>query len=71
MSMFRAERIGPTSGALWHWKTAANRVIPPSTGSSKTMSAWFEPGLRPAAGVVCDLHRQRRATGDTAPAGHR
>ena len=24
-----------------------------------------------AAGVVCDLHRQRRAAGDAAPAGHR
>ena len=43
MSMFRAERTGPTNGAFWHWKMATKRVIPPSTGSSKTMSALSRP----------------------------
>ncbi len=43
MSMFLAERIGPTRVASWHWNTATYRVIPPSTGSSNTMSAWSSP----------------------------
>ncbi len=43
MSMLRAERAGPMSETFWHWKTAAYRVMPPSTGSSKTMSAWSSP----------------------------
>ena len=30
-------------GASWHWKTATKRVMPPSTGSSKTMSAASRP----------------------------
>ena len=33
-SVVRTERTGPTVVAPWQWKTAMNRVIPPSTTSS-------------------------------------
>ena len=71
MSMLRADRIGPTTLVPWHWKTAAKRVIPPSTGSSKTMSALLSPVWGRAPDVVCDLDGQRRALGHRAPAGDR
>ena len=49
MSMLRAERTGPISADVWHWNTAAKRVMPPSTGSSKMMSALSRPDWgRPA-----------------------
>ena len=65
-STARAERMGPIRAGLWHWNTAAKRVMPPSTGSSKTMSAWSRPGLGPGVGVVVDLHGQSRALRDCA-----
>ncbi len=43
MSSWRAERTSPTSGAAWHWNTAAYRVMTPSTCSSKITSAAFSP----------------------------
>ena len=49
-STTRAERMGPMSGGLWHWNTAAKRVMPPSTGSSKTMSASLSPVWGRASG---------------------
>ncbi len=42
-SGWRADRMSPTSGAPWHWYTASSRVMAPSTGSSKTTSAWLSP----------------------------
>src|SRR5271156_1734190 len=39
----RAERTGSIRDAVWHWYRAINLVMPPSTGSSKTMSAWSRP----------------------------
>ncbi len=39
----RAERRSPTNRDPWHWNTASRRVMAPSTGSSKTMSAWLRP----------------------------
>ena len=44
----RRRARGPTAcrrpgTAAWHWNTATSRVQVPSTGSSKTMSAWFSP----------------------------
>jgi hypothetical protein len=39
----RAERTSPTRAGAWHWKTATRRVMAPSIGSSKTMSAWLSP----------------------------
>ena len=38
-----AERTGPISVTLRLWNMAANRVIFPSTNSSKTTSAWLMP----------------------------
>src|SRR5579884_2100516 len=43
MSVERADRTGPTGFESSEWKRAANRVIPPSTPSSKTTSAWLSP----------------------------
>src|SRR5919202_430634 len=43
MSVDRAERTGPTGSEPLEWKRAAKRVIPPSTPSSKTTSAWLRP----------------------------
>ena len=65
-SACRAERIGPTSGAYWHWNTTTRRVMNPSTGSSKTMSALSIPDQGRAVGVVVDLERQRRSPRDLA-----
>ena len=44
----RRRARGPSAGhrpaaAPWHWNTATRRVMAPSTGSSKTMSAWLRP----------------------------
>src|SRR4051794_3714226 len=54
-SMGRTERTGPTSGASWEWKTARNRVTPPSTTSSYTMSAASRPAWGRAAGELSIL----------------
>src|SRR5882724_291896 len=43
MSVERADRTGPTGFDSSEWNSAANRVMPPSTPSSKTTSAWFSP----------------------------
>src|SRR5581483_8465934 len=43
MSVDRAERIGPTGSDGVEWNTAAKRVKPPSTISSKTTSASLMP----------------------------
>src|SRR4051812_7809850 len=42
-SIGRTERTGPISGGRVEWKTATNRVIPPSTTCSQTMSAALSP----------------------------
>src|ERR1700712_3443231 len=42
-SIGRTERTGPISGGSVELKTATNRVMPPSTTSSQTMSAEFRP----------------------------
>src|SRR4051812_28035715 len=41
MSVERADRTGPTGFDSSEWNNAAKRVIPPSTPSSKTTSAWL------------------------------
>ena len=66
-SAWRAERIGPTSEASWHWKTATSRVMNPSTGSSKTMSALSIPDQGLACRVVVDLEGECRTPGDLPP----
>ena len=43
MSVDRADRTGPTGSDGVEWKTAAKRVKPPSTISSKTTSASLMP----------------------------
>src|SRR5436190_4015894 len=43
MSVERADRTGPIGLELSEWNRAAKRVIPPSTPSSKTTSAWLSP----------------------------
>src|SRR5882762_5609584 len=43
MSVERADRTGPTGFDSSEWNSAANRVMPPSTPSSKTTSAWLRP----------------------------
>src|SRR5664279_361344 len=42
-SVSRTERTGPTGLASWDWNTARYRVVPPSTTSSYTTSAWSMP----------------------------
>src|SRR5438067_11767732 len=42
-SIGRIERTGPISAGMVDWNTAMNRVMPPSTTSSQTMSAEFRP----------------------------
>ena len=51
MSCVRPERIGPTTPGSVELNTAANLVAPPSTISSKTMSA----SLRPDCGSASTL----------------
>ena len=41
--MRRTERTGPTRSGAWELKIAASRVIPASTTSSYTTSAWSTP----------------------------
>src|SRR5947209_8588527 len=52
MSVERADRTGPTGFAISEWKRAANRVMPPSTPSSKTTSAWLRPIWGRALGAL-------------------
>src|SRR5947208_14443953 len=52
MSVERAERTGPTGFDSSEWNRAANRVIPPSTPSSKTTSAWLRPIWGRALGAL-------------------
>src|SRR5688500_9721874 len=52
MSVVRAERTGPTGFDSSEWNSAANRVIPPSTPSSKTTSAWMRPIWGRARGAL-------------------
>src|SRR3954454_1433724 len=42
-SVLRTERTGPTRSGACELKIAASRVIPPSTTSSYTTSAWSMP----------------------------
>src|SRR3954468_12712245 len=42
-SIGRTDRTGPISGGTVSWKTATNRVMPPSTTSSHTTSAAPSP----------------------------
>src|SRR5579875_2672584 len=51
-SVVRAERIGPTLSAEWHWKTANRRVSPPSTCSCTTMSAALSPACGRAGAML-------------------
>src|SRR5436190_8343627 len=55
MSVDRAERIGPTGLASDDWYTAARRVMPPSTCSSKTVSASISPAWGRASGALSSL----------------
>src|SRR5579859_3220792 len=50
MSVVRVERIGPTRSASLDCQTQANRVMPPSTCSSKQMSALVSPDWGRATG---------------------
>src|SRR4051812_41377412 len=52
MSVERADRTGPTGFDSSEWNSAANRVIPPSTPSSKTTSAWLSPTWGRALGAL-------------------
>src|SRR2546423_15302682 len=52
MSVERADRTGPTGFDISEWNSAANRVIPPSTPSSKTTSAWLRPIWGRALGAL-------------------
>src|SRR5256885_11427275 len=52
MSVERADRTGPTGFDSSEWNSAANRVIPPSTPSSKTTSAWLRPIWGRALGAL-------------------
>src|SRR5579871_363268 len=51
----RAERMGPTTAASWHWNVTKNRVRPPSTTSSVTMSALLRPIWGSADGALSTL----------------
>src|SRR5581483_10559239 len=52
MSVERAYRTGPTGFDSSEWHSAANRVIPPSTPSSNTTSAWLRPIWGRALGAL-------------------
>src|SRR5882724_2838774 len=52
MSVERADRTGPTGFDISEWNSAANRVMPPSTPSSKTTSAWLRPIWGRALGAL-------------------
>src|ERR671915_904973 len=52
MSVERADRTGPTGFDPSEWNRAAKRVMPPSTPSSKTTSAWFRPIWGRASGAL-------------------
>src|SRR4051812_1003410 len=52
MSVERADRTGPTGFDSSEWNRAANRVMPPSTPSSKTTSAWLRPIWGRALGAL-------------------
>src|SRR5919202_1874727 len=52
MSVERADRTGPTGLESCEWNSAAKRVIPPSTPSSKTTSAWLSPIWGRALGAL-------------------
>src|SRR2546430_17633272 len=52
MSVARADRTGATGLELSEWNRAAKRVIPPSTPSSKTTSAWLSPICGRAFGAL-------------------
>ena len=61
-SVVRVERTGPTTPVSRDCQTQANRVIPPSTCSSKQTSAVVRPVCGRAIGVqVVDLDHQGRA----------
>src|SRR2546421_11660726 len=55
MSVVRAERTGPTGFDSSEWNRAAKRVMPPSTPSSKTTSAWLRPIWGRAFGALSIL----------------
>src|SRR5687768_2602942 len=52
MSVVRADRTGPTGFDPSEWNRAAKRVMPPSTPSSKTTSAWLRPIWGRASGAL-------------------
>src|SRR5688572_7504018 len=52
MSVVRADRTGPTGFDPSEWNRAAKRVMPPSTPSSKTTSAWLRPIWGRALGAL-------------------
>ena len=68
-SVLRTERTGPTLSGACELKIAARRVMPPSTTSSYTTSAWSTPVLRLRRVRVVDLHRDGRALRAPAPFG--
>ena len=50
-SIERTDRTGPTFSGAAELKIAQNRVMPPSTTSSYTTSAWSRPDCGRASGV--------------------
>src|SRR5262245_10888204 len=50
-SIERTDRIGPTFSGAAELKKPQKRVMPPSTTSSYTMSAWSRPDCGRASGV--------------------
>ena len=68
-SVLRTERTGPTLSGACELKIAASRVMPPSTTSSYTTSAWSTPYCGCPRRRVVDLHRQHRTRSPTRPSG--
>src|SRR5438132_10499464 len=69
MSVERADRTGPTGFDSSEWNSAANRVMPPSTPSSKTTSAWLRPIWGRALGAlsIFTTRTGRRAAAASIP----
>src|ERR1051326_4278220 len=67
-SACRTLRTGSTRAASRHWYTTTKRVIPPSTGSSNTMSAVSSPTWGRASGAFSTLMARACRVG-SAPAG--
>lgn len=67
VSIHLVERTGPMFGACWHWYIASSRVMSPSIGSSKTMSACPRPLWGLAAGSLPILTAKAGRFGGVPP----